>query len=342
MTAAAPARPHYFEGQTVDAALLGCGQDWLDAGIARHRRDSHRWGVICGLALAIAADGDLTLEPGAACDANGDSLCVAAALRLSLPESAAGALDLWLRRVEATPAPGRRRPGALPFAFAADADTAVDPDRPLDPDGATAVYLGRLGRDGAGWQPLAVRRRLIGITAGRLAAPGGTATLTLGAADGTGAHTLAIAGGAGRPPVMSIDGAGTPTLDGTLAAPALVLGGAGLALAEPPPDPPDAPPPQARPGTLRTAPGVLILEPPAGGRLVVGSGDGAAFRPILSVAASGDVEIQGSLAAGGEIRQAPVPADAADPRFVQTLVDAVKAIPPLDPAPTPGASGGGP
>ena len=335
------ARVHYFEGQTVDAALLGGGQDWFDAGLARHERANHPWGLICGLEPGLSEDGGLWLAPGAARDADGRSLCMAEPLRLTPPETAADTLDLWLRRVTAAgETPGRRRLQAQPFAYPATGEDA-DPDQPRDPEGRTAVYLGRLRRENGSWRPLTTRRRPIGLTAGRLADPGGTATLTLGATGSPESRGLEIGSGAGGPALMSASPAGALNLSGPLAVPALTLGGAGLALAEPR----EEPPPRAAPWTLRVAPGALILEPPAGGRLVIGGGGGAAFRPILGVSASGDVEIRGELTAGGAIRQAPVPADAADPRFIEALLAAIKAIPPVlaggASAPKPDANGSG-
>ncbi len=223
--------------------------------------------------------------------------------------------------------------------------TAVDVDRTeLDagtrletPDAAHRewpVYLGRLRRRPPGYEALAVRRRYARWVGSRVLSPGGGVGIDFAGADDPGDHRFAVrvrAASGELVPRLVLGADGTNAIAGNLTV-AGDLRPAGIGWTAPVTPPAKAAPAQlyrvreqvdeVRADALRAE----IAHPgdeghPADSRLSVGffgpAGDdaGPRFRPCLSVAADRSVVVAGSLVVEGKLIEAPIRADAEDPRF---------------------------
>jgi hypothetical protein len=82
-------RPHFFDGQLIDAATLQSEQAYYREKHRRHNRHLHGFGIVSGLTISIQANADrdtdrIVVEPGCAIDGYGEEITVAEPIRLAL------------------------------------------------------------------------------------------------------------------------------------------------------------------------------------------------------------------------------------------------------------------
>jgi hypothetical protein len=83
-------RPHYFDGQLLDAATLQLEQEYHREKDRRHNRNLHGFGIVSGLGVRVetatdTSGGRLVIEPGYAIDPCGEELAVPACVHVPLP-----------------------------------------------------------------------------------------------------------------------------------------------------------------------------------------------------------------------------------------------------------------
>ena len=110
-------RVHYREGQRLRAADLQAEQAYHAGARRRHHLGGHTWGIVYGLAPAVAG-GQLVVQPGLAVDGYGRELLLAEATAVDPADlsaalvdagvSGGGPADLWLVLAAILDAAGRR------------------------------------------------------------------------------------------------------------------------------------------------------------------------------------------------------------------------------------------
>ncbi len=132
-------RVQYREGQRLLAADLRAEQAYHTAARRRHALSGHTWGIVRGLAPAVDA-GRLLIQPGLAVDGYGRELLLPEPLAIDPADLAAAfadvgvapgrSADLWLMRVAALDAAGRRWRDEAALRLTAAGVAA--PGRPFD------------------------------------------------------------------------------------------------------------------------------------------------------------------------------------------------------------------
>ncbi len=132
-------RVQYREGQRLLAADLRAEQAYHTAARRRHALSGHTWGIVRGLAPAVDA-GRLLIQPGLAVDGYGRELLLPEPLAVDPADLAAAfadagvapgrSADLWLMRVAALDAAGRRWRDEAALRLTAAGVAA--PGRPFD------------------------------------------------------------------------------------------------------------------------------------------------------------------------------------------------------------------
>ena len=160
-------RVHYHEGQRLRAADLQAEQAYHAGARRRHHLGGHTWGIVYGLAPAVAG-GLLVVQPGLAVDGYGRELLLAAAtavdaadLKAALAEAGVavnGRADLWLVQAATLDAAGRRWRDEAVLHVTAAAPAPDPPPPPFDvppadvdvelwrdlPERPFPIFLGRL------------------------------------------------------------------------------------------------------------------------------------------------------------------------------------------------------
>ncbi len=288
--------PRYRDGSVLTAALLQAGQMTLTAAGARHAERFHSAGVICGLDVEIG-DGGVWVTAGAALVEGGSVLALP--VRSAVDTSALGDASAAVVHLQAAgDAPGRGK--AIAVSSTADADR-----------GGATVTLGAVRREHGAWLASPAGRLQVGLTAAVVSNPAQTGAIRLEGA--------ALTAMQDDRPLLRAWRRGVEAA-GSVAAGCATLT-QGLALAGPPRSPPGA-------GVAldRSQTG-LCLNLPVGARLTVGVRDGGHFKVVLSLSPRGDLAVSGALEVAGRLTLPPVPADAADPRFIAALDDAIGRVP---------------
>jgi hypothetical protein len=322
MTSPELLRPHYREGQRLDAADLVAEQDNRIAVRRAHDRDQHGWGVAGGLELTSDPAG-ITIAPGFAVDGYGRPVVVVEPRRLAwadLPTGSA-AIDLFLRygevacddRVEEV-----AHVDALPVRFTATVNPETLPDWP--------VRLGRLVRADGGDVPYLPEKTVLthpAVMAERVVAQSGTdLTLDRGFA-------VRIPGPDGKPVRRLAVTARRAALTGRVVTRAVSLAeGRLLGFETPVPAPEVASPWRFYRAAIRRE-GVLTGqqlrvevaaspddEVPEWYRFAVGG----CAEPVLSVDAGGTTTVDGPVVALGPVVLGPIGEDTDDARLADTAL----------------------
>jgi hypothetical protein len=341
MADATPVRPHYLDRQFLNADDFTTEQQYHLAMLRRHRIAQHTAGTVSGLDIGVDADSlALFIGPGVGIDCFGRELIVTERLWLPsdpFPAGGPDAYDVMLlydrvavavddgiatRWVEqprvALTAPTTAGAGPPPPSVLEQAFGPADqpPDDPVEQAPLFAGQIRRPDRDGD--PPIIDQsgRPWVGLTAGAITAPQGTATIELGGEDGP----FSVSTGTAPDTLirrLGLDPSGLLTADGALTvAGQLAVGGQvefqGSA---------------AQPGwglqlVRDDAHSVTELriqmdatDGSATRRTVIGCwGQSGSFTPLLSIADDGTVTVHGDMIISGTVHAAGgvVPAQLSD------------------------------
>lgn len=327
MTDANPTRPNYVDGQFLDADDFTLEQLYHLSMLRRHHIAHHTAGTVTGLEIVIDGDTGIPyVAPGFAIDGFGRELIVTERLSLGgalFPPGGPDAYDVVVLydRVAEDGAPGGRwseqpraavvaptGPGAgPPTPSGAAVGFGPTDDPPDDPAQQAPLFVGQLRRaDKPGDPPIIDEsgRAYVELNASAVTAAEGTARIELAGADGPFAlYAGADAGQLSRRLALGADGQLTVD-DGLTVNGGLAVGGQ-LALL---------------PGTqdasgwgvqLVSIAGESVSElrvqmgPTSGSqtrRTVIGSsGQGGAFKPLLTVGEDGTVTVNGDMIVNGTV-----------------------------------------
>lgn len=78
-------RVHYFSGKLLSAQDFQAEQDYYRERLRRHNRLLHGSGVVLGLQVEVAGQGQVVVQPGAALDCQGNELVLAEPVLCQLP-----------------------------------------------------------------------------------------------------------------------------------------------------------------------------------------------------------------------------------------------------------------
>jgi hypothetical protein len=327
MMDANPTRPDYVDGQFLDADDFTCEQLYHLSMLRRHHITHHTAGTVTGLEIGIDGDTGIPyVAPGVGIDAFGRELIVTERLPLSgslfapggpdaydvvliydrlVPDGAAG--TRWTEQPRVTvvaptgPGAGPPTPSNAVAAF----DATADP--PDDPAQQAPLFLGQLRRPNRAGDPPIVDqsgRAYVELNASAVNAADGTARIELAGNDGPFAlYTGTDPGHLSRRLAVGQDG--QLTVDGGLTVEGELTLGGQLAFAA------GSPEATAWGVQLVTVASQSVSElrvqmGPSSGthtrRTVIGvSGQGASFKPLLTVTEDGTVTVNGDVVVNGTV-----------------------------------------
>lgn len=157
-------RNRYFYGRRLSADDFQLEQQYFNHKLKRLHRAAFRPGVIRGLGLSVADDGDgwtVTVSPGYALDPHGELIEVPNPVAIPVPDCSEPA-TAWvtLRYVERLTAPAPVVPEVPEVDAGSDAAPTLQPTRVVEGYAFAvtrerdrgAVEVGRLAHDGQGWR----------------------------------------------------------------------------------------------------------------------------------------------------------------------------------------------